>query len=94
MSAKFSRRSMPPPALYQSQWWLRLASFSTGTTVQREATEAKVFAQREFSATKRGLRQRMRWPPYLRSLSKIDSYLKLEWLLEYSSGLFQKRTHS
>ena len=98
MSSMLQRNSEPPPGLSQSQWWARLASFSAETRNTPELssgeTDGDALTYRESSATKRGLRRRVRWPLSLRSITKVVFYLKLEWLLQYSSRLFQKRTNS
>lgn len=73
MSAMVQPSSIPPPGLYQSQWWVRLASFSTDTgstqKLHREESDAKTLAHRRNSATKRGFREKVQWPL---SLGLID----------------------
>ena len=97
-SNTYQRDSEPRAELYQSQWWIRLASFSseTATTpkLQPDEAEHSTFTQLKLSTTKRGLRESPRWPLYVRLINKINSYLQLEWLLQNSSGPFQKRTNS
>ena len=72
MSVMFQRSSESP--LYQSQWWVRLASFSPETDSNERVPGGKIdrniLIHRGSSTMKRGLRSVLRWPLSLLTINR------------------------
>lgn len=71
MSVMFQRSSESP--LYQSQWWVRLASFSPETDSNEKVkgtADRKILIHPGSSITKRGLRSVLRWPLSLLTINR------------------------
>ena len=74
VSARFQKSSTPPSGLSQSQWWIRMASFSTETgrtqRLNTQATDRKPRYDERSSAIKRGFRKWIRRPLSLRLINR------------------------
>ena len=70
MSVMFQRSSESP--LYQSQWWMRLASFSpeTDSNEKVKGTADRKILHPGSSTMKRGLRSVWRWPLSLLTINR------------------------